>query len=89
MAASSDHITIVAIYGDTGMPQKFPQTDLNRRCGRCDAAVSRQFVRVFGLGGNVNGCLSCLTRNELAVGKAAVERRENPDVGTTWDGSDA
>ncbi|WP_418286679.1 DUF7563 family protein [Halorubrum sp. DTA46] len=53
------------------------ETDVNRRCSRCGSAVSRQFVRVFGLGGTVHGCLECLPRNRLSSGEAA--RQENVD----------
>lgn len=71
------------------MPENSPQTDLNRRCGRCNAAVSRQFVRVFGTGGNVDGCLSCLTRKELSVGKAANGGSKTTDAGTAWIANDS
>ncbi|WP_435074259.1 DUF7563 family protein [Halorubrum sp. HHNYT27] len=46
-------------------------TDVNRRCSRCGSAVSRQFVRVFGIGDTVHGCLDCLPRNQLSSGEAA------------------
>ncbi|MFW6317195.1 MAG: DUF7563 family protein [Halorubrum sp.] len=50
-------------------------TDVNRRCNRCGSAVSRRFVRVFGMGDTVHGCLDCLPRNRLSSGDAA--RRED------------
>ncbi|MFO8116555.1 MAG: hypothetical protein R6U01_14560 [Halorubrum sp.] len=50
-------------------------TDVNRRCNRCGSAVSRRFVRVFGMGDTVRGCLDCLPRNRLSSGDAA--RRED------------
>jgi hypothetical protein len=56
-------------------------TDVNRRCSRCGSAVSRRFVRVFGLDDSVHGCLDCLPRNRLSSGEAARrsdERREQP-----------
>ena len=43
----------------------------HRRCEQCGAAVSKQFVRVFGVENSVYGCLDCLTRAELAEGEAA------------------
>ncbi|WP_449405041.1 DUF7563 family protein [Halorubrum depositum] len=52
-------------------------TDVNRRCGRCGSAVSRRFVRVFGMGDTVHGCLDCLPRNRLSNGEAA--RRDDAD----------
>jgi len=57
-------------------------TDRNRRCARCGAAVTRQFIRVFGSGDAVDGCLECLTRTELALGQAA----DSPaaDAGVPW-----
>lgn len=57
-------------------------TDRNRRCARCGAAVSRQFIRVFGTNNTVHGCLECLTRNELALGRAAKQHVEG--AGTNW-----
>jgi|GEM_PF-1417989 len=53
-------------------------TDVNRRCERCGVAVSSRFVRVFGTGNTVHGCLECLTRQQLSVGKAAI-RPEDAD----------
>ena len=57
-------------------------TDVNRRCSRCGSAVSRSFVRVFGVDNEVHGCLDCLSRTRLSSGDAA--RRE--DVESTRDG---
>ncbi|RLM54052.1 hypothetical protein DVK02_11540 [Halobellus sp. Atlit-31R] len=54
------------------MPDPDYSTNSNRRCERCGAAVSRQFVRVFGFDNTVHGCLNCLTRTQLAVGEAAM-----------------
>jgi hypothetical protein len=51
-------------------------TDVNRRCSRCGSAVSRQFVRVFGIGDTVHGCLDCLPRNRLSSGEAAQRTNE-------------
>jgi len=53
------------------MPERRYTMDTTRQCERCGAAVSKQFVRVFGLDNTVHGCLNCLTRTELAVGEAA------------------
>jgi len=65
------------------MADKASSTDVNRRCNRCGAAVSRRFVRVFGVEGTVHGCLDCLPRNELASGDAA--KRDPGDQGrTSW-----
>ena len=58
-------------------------TDPNRRCERCGSAVSTRFVRVFGAGNTVNGCLYCLTRRQHAVGEAAV--RSETDTGSRND----
>ncbi len=67
-------------------------TDPNRRCERCGSAVSTRFVRVFGAGNAVYGCLDCLTRRQLALGEAAVrsETDAEPRSGsirayTRWD----
>jgi hypothetical protein len=58
-------------------------TDVNRRCTRCGAAVTRQFVRVFGASNRVHGCLDCLTRQRLADGDAA-KRVGGDQVGSDW-----
>lgn len=55
----------------------------NRRCERCGASVSNRFVRVFGYDDAVYGCLDCLTRTELAVGKAAL-RPDERDHYVRW-----
>ena len=57
-------------------------TDLNRRCAQCGAAVSRRFIRVFGIDDTVYGCLECTQRAELTVGKAAEPRAR--DAGISW-----
>ena len=65
------------------MPDRESMTDVNRRCTRCGAAVTRQFVRVFGASNRVHGCLDCLTRQRLADGEAA--RRGGADrPGSDW-----
>jgi len=46
-------------------------TDTNRCCARCGTAVSRTFIRVFGMGDTVHGCLDCLPRRRLSRGDAA------------------
>lgn len=53
------------------MADNASSTDANRRCTRCGAAVSRTFVRVFGIGDAVHGCLDCLPRRRLSQGDAA------------------
>lgn len=58
-------------------------TDVNRHCTRCGTAVSRQFVRVFGVSNRVHGCLDCLTRQRLAEGDAA-KRTEADGAGSEW-----
>lgn len=65
------YITIRAPFEDRRMSDSRSVTDASRRCERCGAAVSKQFVRVFGVGNTVHGCLDCLTRKELAGGEAA------------------
>ncbi|WP_197052376.1 DUF7563 family protein [Halobellus rufus] len=69
------------------MPDRRYTMDTNRQCERCGAAVSKQFVRVFGFDNTVHGCLNCLTRTELAVGKAANRtgaEEEEADAGIRW-----
>ncbi|WP_435160182.1 DUF7563 family protein [Halorubrum sp. SY-15] len=48
------------------------------RCSRCGSAVSHSFVRVFGLEGEVHGCLDCRPRRELSQGDAAKRRSDRP-----------
>ena len=57
-------------------------TDLNRRCARCGAAVSRRFIRVFGVDDAVHGCLECTQRADLTLGKAA--EPNGRDAGISW-----
>ena len=64
------------------MSERTSSTNSNRRCERCGAAVSKQFVRVFGFDNTVHGCLNCLTRTQLAVGEAAL-REESDETGAT------
>lgn len=61
-------------------------TGPNRRCERCGSAVTPRFVRVFGTKNGVYGCLDCLTRQELALGEAAI-RPDEADGATEshWD----
>jgi hypothetical protein len=56
----------------------------SRRCERCGSAVSKQFVRVFGVENSVHGCINCLTRTELAVGEAAMRTEDGEDTGVRW-----
>ncbi|MDS0475719.1 hypothetical protein [Natrinema sp. 1APR25-10V2] len=37
-------------------------------CAECDAYVTRDFVRVFGIDGAVHGCPRCTTYRELQDG---------------------
>ena len=55
-------------------------TDVNRRCQRCGTAVSRSFVRVFGAGNAVHGCLDCLPRQRLSDGDAAIQADEGDQL---------
>lgn len=57
-------------------------TDLNRRCAQCGAAVSRRFIRVFGVEDTVYGCLECTQRADLTLGKAAEPSAR--DAGIRW-----
>lgn len=79
------YITIRARFEDGCMSDSRSATDASRRCERCGAAVSKQFVRVFGVGNTVHGCLDCLTRKELAGGEAAA-RDETVGVEITTEG---
>jgi hypothetical protein len=54
----------------------------SRRCSRCGTAVSQQFVRVFGMGNTVHGCLDCRPRRELSQGAAAQRDSEKTDSDT-------
>ncbi|WP_436343977.1 DUF7563 family protein [Natronorubrum sp. FCH18a] len=38
-------------------------------CSDCDAFVTRDFIRVFGVNGEVNGCPSCMTYRKLHQGR--------------------
>lgn len=42
-------------------------------CAECGTYVTRDFVRVFGIGGEVHGCPRCTTYRELAGGDGASE----------------
>lgn len=39
-------------------------------CGSCDEYVTRDFVRVFGADGEIQGCPNCTTYRELCDGGA-------------------
>lgn len=62
-----------------------------RRCSRCGTAVSQQFVRVFGIGKTVHGCLNCRPRRELSQGAAARRESNHSDSETltTWRAGDS
>lgn len=68
-----------------GMSDRRYTTDSNRRCERCGSAVSSRFVRVFGVGNTVYGCLECLTRQQLSVGKAAIRPDGGAETGAGTD----
>ncbi len=55
--------------------------ELMPTCEECDAYVTRDFVRVFGIDGNVHGCPHCSTYRELQDGEGA-----GRDTGVTADG---
>ncbi|TQQ79312.1 hypothetical protein EGH24_11820 [Halonotius terrestris] len=57
-------------------------TDSSRRCNRCGTAVSRRFIRVFGMGDTVHGCLDCRPRRELSQGDAARRDTDTADGDT-------
>ncbi|WP_455363926.1 DUF7563 family protein [Natronococcus wangiae] len=40
-------------------------------CSRCGEHVSHNFVRVYGVDGEVNGCPRCMTYRELQAGDGA------------------
>jgi len=73
------------------MSDRNTSTATSRQCTRCGSAVSKQFVRVFGLDNTVHGCLNCLTRTELAIGEAAIRNdrdEETSDEAIRWPTSD-
>ncbi|MDS0476878.1 hypothetical protein [Natrinema sp. 1APR25-10V2] len=39
-------------------------------CGACGEFVTRDFIRVFGIDGEVHGCPTCTTYRELQDGSA-------------------
>lgn len=44
-------------------------------CAECGAYVTPDYVRVFGLDGEVNGCRNCMTNREIQNGEAAEQVR--------------
>lgn len=48
-------------------------TTPERECENCGGYVTKQFVRVFGTGGRVYGCMSCMTGKQLRNGEASTE----------------
>ncbi|WP_164721987.1 DUF7563 family protein [Haloterrigena salifodinae] len=46
------------------------------RCGNCDAYVTSDFIRVFGVNDKVHGCPNCSTYRELSGGNGAVREPE-------------
>ncbi|WP_425601429.1 DUF7563 family protein [Halobellus litoreus] len=73
------------------MSDRTASTSTTRQCTRCGSAVSKQFIRVFGVDNTVHGCLNCLTRTQLAVGEAATRgdrSDETHDQKIRWPTSD-
>ncbi|WP_339103084.1 hypothetical protein [Haloterrigena salinisoli] len=52
-------------------------------CGNCDAYVTGDFVRVFGVDDEVHGCPNCSTYRELSAGDGAVRA---PEIESGSDG---
>ena len=52
-------------------------------CGNCDAYVTRDFVRVFGIDGEVHACPNCTTHRELSDGRGADRGAEDRPKGVT------
>ncbi|SEW31549.1 DUF7563 family protein [Natrinema salifodinae] len=46
-------------------------------CGNCGAYVTRDFVRVFGVDGDIQGCPDCATYRELYTGAGVVHPAGN------------
>ncbi|WP_162832287.1 DUF7563 family protein [Natronolimnohabitans innermongolicus] len=46
-------------------------------CGECDAYVTADFVRVFGVNGEVSGCPNCATYRELQNGTGVEHRSDD------------
>ncbi|WP_425498434.1 DUF7563 family protein [Natrinema soli] len=40
-------------------------------CDECGGFVTQDFIRVFGIEGEVHGCPNCMTRRELSDGDGA------------------
>lgn len=40
-------------------------------CAECGKYVTQDFVRVFGIEGEVHGCPDCMTQRELSDGDAS------------------
>jgi len=47
------------------------ETRSKRECQKCGEYVTKQFARVFGSGGQTNGCMNCMTGRQLRNGEAA------------------
>ena len=45
-------------------------------CGNCETYVTRDFVRVFGVDGEVHGCPNCSTYREFSAGDGAASASE-------------
>ncbi len=44
-------------------------------CSDCDAFITRDFIRVFGIDGEVHGCPNCMTYRELQVGSGVSSKQ--------------
>lgn len=47
-------------------------------CGECDAYVTSDFIRVFGINGEVHGCPNCTSYRELQDGDAVDQHGDRP-----------
>lgn len=56
--------------------RKTAERRTNWECERCGASVSPRFVRVFGKGRSVYGCIDCLSSKQLFDGEATEPERE-------------
>lgn len=56
--------------------RKTAEQRTNWACERCGASVSPRFVRVFGKGRSVYGCIDCLSSKQLFDGEATEPARD-------------
>lgn len=43
---------------------------MSPNCVSCGAFVTQSYVRVFGVDGEVDGCLECMTHRDVSAGDA-------------------